>query len=125
MSIKEESLQKSNWAVVGATNKEDKYGYKIVKVLQENGYSVFPVNPSYREVAGVKCYAGLRDIPEKIEVVDMVINPQIGVQVMEEVINEGINYVWLQPGARSDDIKQKARENNINFVEDCIYATLS
>ncbi|MGM0446549.1 MAG: CoA-binding protein [Bacillota bacterium] len=124
MSVKEDTLGMKNWAVVGASNKKEKYGYKIVRALADNGYNVFPINPSLDEIDGIKVYEKLSDIEENIDVVDMVVNPQIGKLVMKEINKLGIKYVWLQPGTRSDEIKDYAEENDIKYVESCIYATL-
>ena len=125
MSVKNDTLEMKNWAVVGATNKEDKYGYKIVKKLDEHNYNVYPINPSLDEIDGIKVYDKLSEIEDNIDVVDIVVNPQIGKHVMKEVNKLGIKYVWLQPGTRSDEIRDYAEENGIEIVESCIYATLS
>lgn len=125
MSIKNDTLGMKNWAVVGATNKEDKYGYKIVKKLEEHNYNVYPINPSLEEIDGIKVYDKLSEIEDDIDVVDIVVNPQIGKHVIKEVNRLGIEYVWLQPGTRSDEIRDFAEENGIKRVESCIYATLS
>ncbi|HMA58923.1 MAG TPA: CoA-binding protein [Halanaerobiales bacterium] len=124
MSVKQDTLEMNNWAVVGATDKVEKYGYKIVKTLDEHGYKVFPINPSLDEIDGIKVYDKLADIEEPVDVVDMVVNPQIGKHVMKEIKKLGIKNVWLQPGTRSDEIREFAAENDINVVESCIYATL-
>ena len=73
---------------------------------------------------GIKVYDKLADIEESVDVVDMVVNPQIGKHVMKEIKKLGIKNVWLQPGTRSDEIREFAAENDINVVESCIYATL-
>ncbi|MBS3810229.1 MAG: CoA-binding protein [Halanaerobiales bacterium] len=124
MTIKKETLKMKNWAVVGATDKKDKYGYKIVKALDENGYNVFPINPSLNKIEGIKTYDNLSSVEEKIDVVDMVVNPQIGKLIMKEINELKIKYVWLQPGTRSDEIREYAEDNDIKLVESCIYATL-
>ncbi|MCF8002366.1 MAG: CoA-binding protein [Halanaerobiales bacterium] len=124
MTVKKDTLKMKNWAVVGATNKKEKYGYKIVKILNENDYNVFPINPSLGDIDGIKVYKNLSEIKEDIDVVDMVVNPQIGKIVMKEINKLGIKNVWLQPGTRSDEIREYAKENDINIVESCIYATL-
>ncbi|MCF8000911.1 MAG: CoA-binding protein [Halanaerobiales bacterium] len=125
MSVKNDTLNMKNWAVVGATDKEEKYGYKIVKKLNEHNYNVYPINPSLDEIDGIKVYDNLSEIEDDIDVVDIVVNPQIGKHVMKEVNKLGIKYVWLQPGTRSDEIREYAKENDIKTVESCIYATLT
>lgn len=124
MSLIEKTMKMKNWAVVGATTKKNRFGYKIVKKLNENDYNVFPVNPKIEECDGLKCYPDLSSIEAQIDVVDMVVNPKHGINVMEEINKLGIKYVWLQPGTRSQEIRDFAAENNIELVEGCIYANL-
>ncbi|MFW5787839.1 MAG: CoA-binding protein [Halanaerobiales bacterium] len=125
MKIKKKTMDMKNWAVIGATKNRSKFGFKIVEKLKKHDYQVFPINPNYNEVAGLKCYNSIKDISEKIDVVDMVVNPYTGINIIKEVNEAGIEYVWLQPGARSKEIKEFAEKNNIKVVEDCIYASLS
>ncbi len=40
---KKEMLEKKVWAVVGATNNKEKFGYTIWNKLQDNGYEVYPI----------------------------------------------------------------------------------
>jgi hypothetical protein len=124
MNLKKETMKLKNWAVVGATPKKNRFGYKIVKKLKENNYNIFPVNPKFEEIAGLKCYDNLSSIEQKIDVVDMVVNPKQGIKIMEEIKKLKIKYVWLQPGTRSDEIRDFAAQNNIKLIENCIYASL-
>lgn len=118
------TLEMKNWAVVGATDKKNKFGYKIYKKLKKHNYNVYPVNPNLENIDGDKCYADLASIPAKIEVVDMVVNPKIAIKIMENIKAEGIEYVWLQPGTRSSQIRSFAKNNNINLIESCILRNL-
>jgi len=124
ISLKNKTMDMKNWAVVGATDKKDKFGYKIFKRLKEYGYNVYPVNPGLDQIDGDKCYSDLNSIDAKIEVVDMVVNSTIGLEVMKDVKNNGIEYVWLQPGARSQKIREFAEKNNIKIIARSIYREL-
>ncbi len=124
MNLKEKTIKMKNWAVVGATNKRRKFGYKIFELLKENGYNVYPVNPNLETINEDRCYDNLDEIDEKIDVVDLVVNPKIGIEIMKDIKNNNIKYVWLQPGARSAEIRKFARENDIKYINGCIYAEL-
>ena len=54
MTIKD-ALAEKVWAVIGATHKTDKFGYKIYKCLKEHGYEVYPVNPNVTSIDGDTC----------------------------------------------------------------------
>lgn len=119
------TLELKRWAVVGATDDPAKYGYKIFHLLRAEGYTVFPIHPTLKEIDGVAVYASIRELPEAPDVVDMVVNPRIGLKVMEEIGERGIKYVWLQPGARSDEIRDYAAGNGISLIEDCVLVRLA
>ncbi|MCG8501491.1 MAG: CoA-binding protein [Firmicutes bacterium] len=124
--MREEALLKlKNWAVVGATANEEKYGYKIYKKLKSKGYRTYPVNPNYQEIEGDRCYAGLSELPEVPDVIDMVVAPKHGIKVVEEAAKLGIKNIWLQPGTVSDELLQLAEEKGIHTVQACVLVALN
>src|SRR5690625_1716901 len=124
--VKKEMLNKKVWAVVGATAKQDRYGYKIWKKLKEHGYTSYAVNPSYKEIDGEKVYPSLSHIDESIDVVDMVVSPKISLNILDEIEKKGIQYVFFQPGSYNDEVVKKAGQLGLKYItEDCIYATLT
>jgi uncharacterized protein len=60
-----------NIAVVGMSKNEEKAGHFVPKYLIEHGYNIIPVNPTITEVLGRKSYPSIADIPEKIDIVDI------------------------------------------------------
>ena len=60
-------------AIVGASPKIERDSYKVMKFLIEYGFKVFPVNPNYldHEILGNKCFSNLKDIDQKIDMVDI------------------------------------------------------
>ena len=92
MTTKEEEILKSKkWAVVGATENPDKYGYKIYMKLKNKGYTVYAVNPNYTEIDGDKCFPNLTDLPETPDVIDMVVAPRFGMRYVEQAAEAGIS----------------------------------
>lgn len=122
---KQEMLDKKIWAVVGVTAKKEKYGYKIWKKLKEHGYKVYGINPNYDEIEGEKIYHSLKDLPEEVDVVDMVVPPKHSIKTLDEAKELGIEYIFFQPGTFNDEVVKKAEDLNFKYlVDDCIYATL-
>ncbi|NMA83719.1 MAG: CoA-binding protein [Epulopiscium sp.] len=117
-------LGKKVWAVVGATTDTDKYGYKIYKALKDAGYTVYPISPKYEKIDGDQAYKTLSDLPETPQVVDFVVNPRIGVEVVKECKQLGIKDIWLQPGTVSDEILEYAQSNDINALQACVLVAL-
>ncbi|MCF0155900.1 MAG: CoA-binding protein, partial [Veillonella sp.] len=95
----QEALQKKVWAVLGATDKTHKFGYKIYAHMKAAGYEVYPVNPRVETIDGQVCYNSLTDLPVKPDVVDFVVPESAGLAALDECLELGIQTVWLQPGA--------------------------
>ena len=118
-------LEYKNWAVVGASQDSNRYGYKIHRKLEKKGYNAIPVTPKYKDIEGTVTYPSLLDIDQKIDVVNFVVNPQIGMKVLDECIQLGIKRIWLQPGTQSERLIQRAEDNGIEVVDACILVVLS
>jgi predicted CoA-binding protein len=126
MLTKDEELKKlltetKSIAVVGASPKPWRDSGAIASFLQKKGYKVFPVNPQYREVLGMKCYPDLKSIPEKIDMVDIFRNPDNFEPLIDEAIAVGAKSVWMQLGVINNDAATKAEGSGLSVVMDrCI-----
>lgn len=118
----EEFLSQKIIAVVGVSRNKDKFGNAIYRDMKTRGYKVFAVNPNADMVEGDRCYAGLGALPEKPDGVILVLPPRQTLQVIEEIANIGIRYVWLQQGADSPEAERRCRELDLKFVSgECIF----
>src|SRR6056297_1034665 len=124
MNLSDEMLDMENWAVVGASDKNNTYGYKLYKKLKNYEYNVYPVNPNCINVDEDDTYPSLKDIDGEVDVVNFVVNPSIGIEILRECIELGIKNIWLQPGTRSEEIHNLAEENDINVVKSCVLVEL-
>ncbi|QCX32810.1 CoA-binding protein [Caloramator sp. E03] len=111
-----EFKNKKVWAVVGNIHNKDKFAYKIYKFLKDKGYTVYPVDPTGKNVDGEKTYTSLLELPEVPESVNMVINPVKGIEYLNQIHQLDIKYLWFQPGAESMELVERALANNINVV---------
>lgn len=68
-------LKPRSIAVIGASNEESKWGYKVFHNILSNHYEgkVYPVNPKEAEVQGVKCYPDVRDVPDEIDLAVVIV----------------------------------------------------
>ena len=109
-------LSQKTFAVAGSFRDESKYAYRILRKLKEKGYGVYPVNPGFKEVDGLSCYSGVRDIPVRVDVANLVTPPQVTTRIVRECKDKGIAKVWFQPGAESKEAINFCRENNIKVI---------
>ncbi len=107
-----------NIAVVGLSANWYRPSYFAAKYMQEHGYRVIPVNPMYQEVLGQKCYASLKDIPEKIDIVDCFRKSQDIEPIADQAIAIGAKVLWLQLGVMNEPAAAKARQAGLEVVQD-------
>ena len=105
-------------AVVGLSANWHRPSYFAAKYMLEHGYRVIPVNPQYQEVLGQKCYASLRDIPEKVDMVDVFRKTADVMPVAEDAIAIGARVLWQQLGVRNEEAAAKARAAGLESVMD-------
>lgn len=122
--LQEDMFEKKVWAVVGANQNTEKFGYKLYSHLKNKGYIVYPVNPNYDNIDGDKCYKDLSSLPVIPQVIDMVVSPKIGKAVIEEASKLGIKYVWFQPGSCNGELLKLTEDLGMDYVQACILISL-
>jgi predicted CoA-binding protein len=106
-------------AVIGASTDRRKFGNKALRAFLQAGYNAIPITPHATQVEGHKAYASVLDVPEAIDMATMYLQPEIGEAVIEEVAKKGISEVWLNPGAESAALVEKARALGIRPILAC------
>ncbi len=97
-------------AVVGASNDPSKYGNIIVLNLRAHGYEVVPVNPKGGTIAGLPAYRSLADVPQPVDIVDVVTPPAVTRRILQDAAAAGVHIVWLQDGSFDDALLEEARD---------------
>ena len=108
-------------AVVGMSPKPQRPSHYVALYLKENGYNIIPVNPGHSEIAGMKSYSNLLEIPSKIDIVDIFRRSEHVVPIVKEAIKINAKAIWLQDGVINEEAAQVATSKNLLFVmNDCM-----
>lgn len=112
-------------AVVGATSRAHKYGYKIFRDLLDKGYDVQPVHPAIDVIDGVPVYKTITETPTTPEVACLVVPPAVSEKVVRQCAEIGVRFVWMQPGAESPAAIALCEELGLECVHDQCVMILS
>ena len=104
-------------AVVGLSAQWHRPSYFAAKYMQEHGYRVIPVNPGYETILGERCYKSLRDIPEKVDIVDCFRKPAEIPAIAEDAIAIGAKVLWMQLGVHNGQARARAEGAGLEVVE--------
>jgi predicted CoA-binding protein len=105
-------------AVVGLSGQWHRPSYFAAKYMQEHGYRVIPVNPTYETILGEKSYKTLRDIPEKVDIVDCFRKSAEIPAIAEDAIAIGAKVLWMQLGVVNPEARRRAESAGLEVVED-------
>ena len=108
-------------AVVGATDSPGKYGGIIYRDMKGLGYPVRGVNPNRSMVDGDECFPNLTALPERPDIIDLVVPARIGLAIAREALTLGYENLWIQPGAEGPELIAFLEDNEMAHIADsCI-----
>ena len=108
-------------AVVGLSDDLRRPSNSVSDYMQRHGYRILPVNPGIAHVLGERAYPSLREIPERPDVVNVFRLPRYIPAIVDEMIDLGLQNLWVQLGIRHDPSAIRAEEAGISVVMDrCI-----
>ena len=119
MDLVDEQLQNSKTiAVVGLSGDPDRISFRVTRYMQEQGYRIIPVNPMIEEVLGEKSYPDLKSVPESIDMVNIFRRSELVAPVVDQAIEIGVKYIWMQDGVINPESDAKAEAAGIPVIMD-------
>ncbi len=107
-------------AVIGASADRRKFGNKAVRAFAARGHRVFPVHPTAQEIEGHPAFRSVLDVPvDRLDRVSLYLPPDIGIGVLDEIARKPVGELWVNPGAESDALLERARQLGLNTVCVC------
>lgn len=107
-------------ALVGASNKEDRPSYRVMKFLQDKGFRIIPVSPRLagQTLLGETVYESLGAVPLPIDMVDLFVNSDRVTPIINDAIALSPSVIWMQIGVVNQEAADTAKETGINVVMD-------
>jgi predicted CoA-binding protein len=106
-------------AVIGASNDRNKFGNKAVRAFQQQGYTVYPVNPNESRVEGLAAFKSVKDLPVRPDMVTVYVSPAVLLKLLGEIAEKGCDELWLNPGTESDAVLAEAERLGLNTIQAC------
>jgi len=106
-------------AIIGASTNPEKFGNKAVKAYRQQGYTVFPVTPNAEEVEGLRAYRSIVDIPGPVDTVSLYLPPKVGITVLADIAEKGVEEFYVNPGAESENLLEEARRLGLRPIVAC------
>ena len=103
-------------------SKMDRPAYAIPAVLQSRGLKIYPVNPKIQSSLGEKALGSIKDLPVKVDILDVFRRPEVIPALADEIIAlpESLRpkAVWLQTGITHPEAEAKLEKAGFRVVSD-------
>lgn len=107
-------------ALVGASNKEDRPSYRVMRFMQQKGFKIIPVSPRLagQTLLGETVYESLDSIPQAVDMVDLFVNSERVTPIIESAIALSPSIIWMQIGVINIAAAELAKAKGIDVVMD-------
>ena len=116
-----DNARKKHIAIIGVSERTEKFGFKIFRDLIKAGFNITGVNPRGMEVLGRKIYKNIKDINTPIDMIITIVPPEVTEKVVQDAIELGIKQIWMQPGSESPAAINKAESSGIIVRHDACF----
>jgi predicted CoA-binding protein len=113
-----------NVAVLGASNKPERYSYQAVKLLAEKGHAVFPVHPALAAIDEMPASKQLADIPVPIHTLTVYVGPERSTGLAATILAACPQRVIFNPGAENPALAQQLQAAGIQVENACTLVLL-
>lgn len=113
-----------NVAVIGASDKSDRYSYQAVMLLKEKGHTVYPVHQRIKTIEGLPVYPSIADIKDPIDTVSMYVAADISSKIGGDILDKKPRRIIFNPGAENPELAKKAKEQGVQPIEACTLVML-
>lgn len=112
-------------AILGASEKEDRYANKAQRRLVDHGYTVLPIAPASKNIMGVPGVQKISDIKQPVDTVTLYVGPKILAAQIDDLIALKPRRVIFNPGTEDAALQQRLEQAGIHTVEACTLVLLS
>jgi uncharacterized protein len=108
-------------AMIGASPNQGRPSYGVMRYLLHHGYEVVPVNPTTREVQGMRSFRTLEEAVSdggRFDIVDVFRRPEHTPAIARSAVATGAGALWLQLGVVNWEAARIAHEAGLAVVMD-------
>lgn len=113
-----------NVAILGASNKPERYSHQAVVMLAHKGHAVFPVHPALAEIEGRRVFKSLADIPAPLHTVTVYVAPAHSTGLAGALLAARPERVIFNPGTENPELEAPLAAAGIAVVRACTLVLL-
>ncbi len=112
-------------AVLGASDKPERYSNKAVRMLVEHQHRVIPITPRLAEIEGIPAFKSLTQITEPVDTLTLYVGPDISSKAASEILALKPKRVIFNPGTENPALEAELVAAGIAAERACTLVLLS
>ena len=105
-------------AMVGVSASPTRASYRAMVHMLSKGYTVYPINPRYEEIQGVRCHGSLLELDQPVDIVDVFRRGDTVMPLVDEARQIGAKVFWMQIGVINDEAAAAAEKAGMEVIVD-------
>jgi len=114
-------------AIIGASHDRAKRSGIPLREMLRAGCkcNIYPVNPKYSEIEGIKCYPSIKDIDKPVDLALICLPAEAAIQAVQECVEKGVKFAviisagWAEIGGeglkRQEELKRIVEKSDIRI----------
>lgn len=113
-----------NVVVIGASNNEERYSYKAMKMLMDYNHNPIPVAPAVETVLGRQAFGTPAEVAGPVDTVTMYVGPARQGAMLDDIIELKPKRIIFNPGTENPAEYPRIEQAGIEVVEGCTLVML-
>lgn len=119
------AMPKETVAVLGASDKPDRYSNKAMHMLNGKGHQVIAINPAKTELDGFPAVANLAALQQPVDTVTVYVRPELSDAQADDLLALKPKRVIFNPGTENEALAERLEAAGIATENACTLVLLS
>ena len=118
-------MKQERVAILGASDKPDRYSNKAQRLLAQHGHTVIPVHPALKTIEGVEVVPDLSAIAGAVDTLTLYVGPAISSTIADKIVALKPGRVIFNPGTEKPGLQESLDVADIPWEEACTLVLLN
>lgn len=116
---------KLNVAILGASDKPERFAFKAFNLLLQHGHNPIPINPNLKKIKDVAVAPTIEDIKIPIDTLTMYVGEKISSNLADSILKLHPRRIIFNPGSENAALARRLTAAGIEVVNHCTLIMLN
>lgn len=116
-----EFYKQKDIAIIGVSEKPQKFGNTVAKELLQKGFVIYPVHQTLQKVGNTDVLKSVEDVPAHVKRLFLSVKADKALQILKSVKPDRFELVWIQQGGMNSDLESYLNQNQFKYISrECV-----